>query len=335
MKIKITKKITIYLLSTLLLTFFLATILFIYLSFNLNNKPVDLIKKISIATQNSNQNYQYNFIILGYDYRQDQFESELNTDTIILANYQTVNHTLKLISLPRDLWDYQTQQKINRFYQNALLTNLPITNTKNEFSRLTGQSINKILVLSTQNIIELTNLIGGVDVYLEKGFIDDQYPNQAYIDNPQSGDPIYQTIEFPQGNIHLDSDNVTQFIRSRKSTDDLDRINRQQLLIEALIQKLKSTSFLSKPQNLINLYLYWQNSIQTDFTDQDLLNVAFKLKTNLPNLNISRHQLTVGNKSGEGDIYHPNNFINQQWVFIPSTSDYSSFKDTISTFLSK
>lgn len=335
MKLKITKKIAIIFLSLSIFILFLATFLFIYLSDQLNYKPIELSQKIITASQNSHQDYRYNFIILGYDYRQDQFETELNTDTIILAKYQTDNHTLKLISLPRDLWDYQSQQKINRIYQNSLATNLPITNTKSEFSRLTGQPINKILVLSTQNIIELTNLIGGVDIYLEKGFTDDQYPNQAYIDNPKSGQPIYQTISFPSGQIHLDSSNVTQFIRSRKSTDDLDRINRQQLLIEALIQKLKSPSFISNPQNLVNLYNYWQNSIQTDFTDQDLLNVAFRLKTNLPHLNISRKQLEIGTKPQEGDIYHPLNFINRQWVFIPSTPDYSSLKNTISTFLSK
>lgn len=335
MKRKHFKPIIIALISVFILSFVIFTGLFIYLSTKLNQKPSQLASKIITAQQNSWQNYNYNFIILGYDLRQDKFETELNTDTIILANYQTDNHNLKLISLPRDLWDYQTQQKINRFYQNSLLTKLPITQTKSEFSRLTGQSINKILVLSTQNIIELTNLIGGVDIYLENGFTDEQYPNQAYIDNPNSGEPIYQTIKFPSGKVHLDSSNVTQFIRSRKSTDDIDRINRQQLLIEALIQKLKSPSFLSKPQNIIDLYLYWQNSIQTDFTDQDLLNIAFKLKTNLPNLNISRQQLVIGTKPEEGDIYHPNSFVNQQWVFLPSTPDYSSLINTITTFLSK
>lgn len=329
------KKIGLTFFSFLILIIFLSILLFIYLSTKLNHKPISLSQKIISASQNSHQDYQYNFIILGYDYRQDQFETELNTDTIIFARYQTSDHTLKLISLPRDLWDYQNQQKINRIYQKSLSTSLPITNTKSEFSRLIGQPIDKILVLSTQNIIELTNLIGGVDVYLEKGFTDDQYPNQDYIDNPESGHSIYETISFPSGLIHLDSDNVTQFIRSRKSTDDLDRINRQQLLIEAIIQKLKSPSFISNPQNVINLYRYWQNSIQTDLSDQDLLNVIFRLKEQLPNLAISRHQLTVGTKPLQGDIYHPDKFINQQWVFIPSTPDYSSLKNTISDFLSK
>lgn len=330
---------------TLLLSLFVVLLLTLslsslYLSSKLNYPLKEVYADLKSAQASSQEDFQYNILILGYDYRQDAFESSLNTDTIIFANYQTQSNLVSLLALPRDLWDYQNDFKINQIYQKSLDTDMPITNTKTEFERILGTPIDKVLILSTDDIINIVELLGGLDIYLEKGFVDDQYPNQAFIDDPNSGAPIYTTIEFKDGWNHLDSSNITQFIRSRKSSEiasqggtDLGRIQRQELLINTLIDKLKSDYLYKNPDSALALYHYWQNTLQTDFTNQDLLRIVLNQKKDILDLSIKKYSLTIGESAKDSDIYHPLNFINRQWVFIPSSPDYREIKDKVQLIL--
>jgi len=334
------KKPLLVLTSFLILLIILFFAFFTYLSSKLNYSPQQLSSKLISTSQSSQSDYQFNFLILGYDYRNDIFEDSLNTDTIIFGNYQTATNKIQLLPLPRDLWDYQNKFKINQIYQNALKGDTPISQTKSDFQQIIGQPIDKIMILSTQNIVDITELLGGLDIYLEKGFIDNEYPNQAYIDDPLSKAPIYTTIEFKDGWNHLDKTNLTQFIRSRKSSEtaqdggtDIGRIERQQLLIETLTNKLKSDYLFNNPSQALKLYYYWQNSIQTDFNFDDLLKLVMKQKQKLLNLQIQKHSLTIGQTPQEGQIYHPQTFINKQWVFIPSTPDYSELQKLVSQII--
>jgi len=325
-----------------ILTIFLlvVTLSSLYLSSKLDYPIKDIVSDIKSAKSTSQNDFQYNFLILGYDYRQDAFENSLNTDTIIFANYQTKTNTASLLALPRDLWDYKNDFKINQIYQKSLSTNMPITNTKSEFERILGTPIDRVLILSTNDIINIVDLLGGLDIYLEKGFVDDKYPNQAFIDDPNSGAPIYTTIEFKDGWNHLDSSNITQFIRSRKSSEiasqggtDLGRIQRQEQLINTLIDKLKSDYLYKNPSSALALYHYWQNTLQTDFTHQDLFRIVLNQKKDILNLSIKKYSLTIGEGPKDSDIYHPLNFINRQWVFIPSSPDYQEIKDKVQLIL--
>ncbi|HEX8923339.1 MAG TPA: LCP family protein, partial [Patescibacteria group bacterium] len=213
---------------------------------------------------------------------------------------------------------------------------------KDKYSEITGQKIDKVLVFTTSNLIDFTNLIGGVDIYLEKGFTDNQYPNPDYIKNPSPKIPIYKTVSFPSGWVKLNSSNITEFVRSRKSAQtaaeggtDIGRIYRQQLLIDAIMAKIKTPSFYKSPKTLINLYNFWHQKIETDIKDDDLISLALKMKKQALNLSISKTTLPVGATAQDGVIYHPDTFINKQWVFIPSLKDYSSVHNFINTALSQ
>ena len=115
-----------------------------------------------------------NIMILGLDKRDDSLEHSSVTDTIILAHADFQKGTIHIFSLPRDLWDYSLNSKINEIYPNSLkLTDKyeQFNYIKNNFSRITGQKIDNVLVLTTDNLKELADLLGGVDLYLENSFI--------------------------------------------------------------------------------------------------------------------------------------------------------------------
>ncbi len=273
----------------------------------------------------------HNFLILGLDPRNDLLEKTETTDTIIYANFSSNFDNVKLFSLPRDLWFYPQSKKINQIYPDNF------NNIQNNFNQIIGQNIDRTVVITTQNLKDIAFLIGGVDVYLDKELKDDKYPNQAYIDDPKSGAPIYKTIFYPAGVNHLDSSNITEFVRSRKSSDlaanggtDLGRIDRQQQLINSLLSKILATRH---PQQLLSLYKYFNQNISHNFNKKDYLVLSVKILPNISKLKLIKISIPTGENPKTDIIYHPTKFINKQWVFITSTPDYQTLKSFISKSL--
>ena len=280
-----------------------------------------------------------NFLILGLDPRDDSLEKTETTDTIIFANL-TDKFNINLISLPRDLWDYPLNTKINQIYPLSIGQTAQFDYIQSHFSELLNQKIDRTLVVTTQNLIDLVDLVGGVDVYLDQGFKDEEYPNPAYIANPSAQIPIYITVEFPDGLNHLDSTNIAPFVRSRKSAQtaaqggtDIGRIQRQQLLLDALLSKFKSPQFYQNPQNLLRLYRFFHTDLETNLTDRDLASLALQGYPYFSQLSIHKIEISTGENPKTDLLYHPSVFINKQWVFIPQDKNYSRFQKFISESL--
>lgn len=301
----------------------LAIFLFLYLFL----VSIFVIRNLKFLPAGRHGEIPQNFLILGLDPRNDLLEKTETTDTIIYAHLSPSFDNIKLFSLPRDLWFYPQSKKINQIYPDSF------TNIQNNFNQIIGQNIDKTIVITTQNLKDITDIISGVDVYLDNELKDIQYPNQAYIDNPKSDAPIYKTIYYPAGLNHLDSSNITEFVRSRKSSDlakdggtDLGRITRQQRLFESLLLKI---SQIRNPKQLLSLYRYFDTKISHNFTKKDYLVLGIKLLPHIKNITLTKISIPTDENPETDIIYHPTKFINKQWVFITSTPDYLSLKNFI------
>lgn len=306
------------------------------------SRPLTYFPKLIFQTISQNSAPEkLNIMILGVDRRNDLLEKTETTDTIIFSQINFVQNQIHLFSLPRDLWDYYTNSKINQLYPISLTKESPAIKfdyLSQNFASISGQKIDKSVILSTENLKQLADLVGGIDIYLENAFIDQKYPNQAYIDNPKSGAPIYKTVEFSQGWNHLDSTNITEFVRSRKSSEsaatggtDLGRIARQQQLINSLLDKVKS-SLQNNPKLLFKYYQFW-SSLEHNFTDVDLFSYFIKYNIKLMNISIIRHNISAGEDQKTNLLYHPAKFINLQWVFISQDNNYQTLHQYISQSL--
>ena len=306
------------------------------------NRPFLYFPKLATtAVTQKNVSDNLNLMILGLDRRNDWLEKTETTDTIIFSQINFSQNKISLFSFPRDLWDYSSGAKINQIYPSSL----SLKNNQEKFSyisekftSISGQPIDRVIVLSTENLKKLADILGGIDIFLKTGFKDEKYPNQDYINNPNSGAPIYKTIEFNSGWVHLDSHNITEFVRSRKSADtaaaggtDLGRIDRQQQLINALIDKLRN-SLSQNPQLIFSLYKYWA-TLEKNISDTELATYFFKYGLKLINIKIIRYPISSGEDPEENLLYHPQRFINSQWVFIPQDKDYRRFQEYISQSL--
>jgi LCP family protein required for cell wall assembly len=304
------------------------------ISADLGQSPQYFLNLVKQANSNHHRSppQKTNFIVLGLDKRDDQLEKTSVTDTIIFVSLDYPHQKINMVSIPRDLWFYPLNTKVNQIYPLSLNQNDSHSFIKTNFQQLTGQTIDYVLVLTTDNLIDFINLIGGVDLVLDQGFVDDQYPNPEYIQNPDPKIPIYKTVEFKSGPIHLDKTNVTEFVRSRKGGEtpaqggtDLARIHRQQLLIEAIIDKIKSGRFVQSYSQIVKLYHFWCHSLETDITDFDVVTILSYLNYDIKNLNFFKTTIPVGNTATDGLIYHPGRLFARQWVFLPSDKDYTSF----------
>ncbi|HWS49319.1 MAG TPA: LCP family protein [Candidatus Methanoperedens sp.] len=329
--------------SFLLLILISIIFLIVFITSKKTNRPINYFPNLIYQALKQNQAPDYlNMIILGLDRRNDWLEKTETTDTIIFSQINFKQNKIKLFSLPRDLWNYFTASKINQIYPMSKNRENDVdsfTYISKNFASISGQPVNRVLVLSTDNLKQLADILGGIDIFLENGFIDEKYPNEAYIQNPNSDAPMYKTIEFKTGWVHLDSNNITEFVRSRKSSEtassggtDLGRIERQQQLINALIDKLK-LSVIKNPLLVFDLYNYWQN-LEQNFTDLEFVSYLLKNGLKLKDISIQRYPISSGENPKTDIFYHPQRFINSQWVFIPQDRDYRLFQEYLSNSLS-
>lgn len=336
---KFLKSFLILFLTSTIIILFGVLMIFRKISLSIQKSPNYFIDTLtSIKKNNPYQNKEkINFIILGLDKRNDLLEKTNTTDTIMFVSFNIKNQKINTISIPRDLWVYDINSKINEIYPMSQTKPDQISFIKEQFSKLLDQPVDHVVVITTDNLIKFVNLIGGVEVNLDKGFIDNQFPNPEYIKNPSSDIPKYKTIEFKSGLVHLDETNIAEFVRSRKGSDlvsnggtDLARIQRQQLLVEAVLNKIKSGQFINKKLNPIDLYKFWDQEIIKDITDKNILQIIYFFGETTPRLNLNKIEIPVGTNSQNGIIYHPSNFFNKQWVFIPVDKEYKSFQQFFS-----
>ena len=121
---------------------------------------------------------------------------------------------------------------------------------------LYGIDLNYYARLNFTSFLKLIDLLGGVDVY-----------------NDQEFTSRHGKFHFPEGNVHLDSEQALGFVRERYSLadGDRDRGRNQQKVIVAIIQKLTSTEALKNYDSIIKGL---QDSVQTNMPLKTMVNLV-------------------------------------------------------------
>jgi anionic cell wall polymer biosynthesis LytR-Cps2A-Psr (LCP) family protein len=77
----------------------------------------------------------------------------------------------------------------------------------------------------------MVDAVGGIDVMVEEGIVDDAYPAEDY---------GTRRIEIPAGLQHMDGETALRYVRSRHGSSDFDRAARQQQVVIALARRLSN-----------------------------------------------------------------------------------------------
>jgi LCP family protein required for cell wall assembly len=149
-------------------------------------------------------------------------------DTMIFAHLDEAKREVRMISIPRDL--HYNGRKINSF---AFYYGLP--ELKKVLSDITGYELDKYVLIDMYAFIDVVDLIGGIDITLESAVID---PTYRTVDNGVEG-----TLHYEPGDYHLGGVEALRLARTRHTSSDFARAERQQMILESLQAKARNFGF--------------------------------------------------------------------------------------------
>lgn len=243
------------------------------------------------------------------------------TDTLILASLDEQGKTVRMLSLPRDLYidDKITGgQRINKVYDTYLnkygtsreaMERLGLTITE-----LTGIPVHYTVKVNFNGFVQIVDALGGVDVEVEESIYDPYYPKGETI--------YYETFSLAAGPQHLDGETALKFARSRKTTSDFDRAKRQQQLLAAIKDKAFSLNILSDPGKIQSLYNSLADSIETDLSVAEIIQLA-KISQDIDRGQIDSQVFTDDFTSCGGLLYTPvREYFGGAAVLLPAGDGY-------------
>ncbi len=244
----------------------------------------------------------FNILLLGYGGKGHQ--GAYLTDTMIILHLDTEKKKAVLISLPRDIWvkiptksNQDFHSKINTVYQMGLFPkNYPDLKDKYKdqlgagklikfiVGGITGLKIDNYGTVNFTGFKNAIDILGGVNVVVEKSFDDYQYPiagkrddlcgrkeeelpelEKIATETPQVAFPCrYEHLHFDAGKTQMNGETALKYVRSRHALQDggdFSRARRQQRFLEAVKDKVLSIGFIPKIIPLLN---EMGNNVKTD-----------------------------------------------------------------------
>lgn len=105
------------------------------------------------------------------------------TDSLIVASFDPETKKAVLISIPRDLWINDIEEKVNAVYQAGLKKDNGLGFAKEEIGKIVGIPIDYAMRLDFSGFVKAVDLVGGVEVDVPKTFDDYNYPIEGKEDD--------------------------------------------------------------------------------------------------------------------------------------------------------
>ena len=190
----------------------------------------------------------YNILICGTD------DDGGRTDTIMIARLDTNDHTVALMSVPRDtlISGNYSVPKINSVYGSGGQGKEGMEALKTKLAQLLGFEVDGYVLVKLDVFIELVDLVDGVEF---------DVPMRMYYTDPTQD--LY--IDLQPGLQTLNGEQAMGLVRFRKgyATQDIMRTQVQQQFLQALAKKYLSMTTLTKLPELANLFF---DNVITDMT---------------------------------------------------------------------
>ncbi|GII61348.1 LytR family transcriptional regulator [Sphaerisporangium krabiense] len=230
------------------------------------------IKSVNAGTAGSDPRGAMNILLVGVDKRDDLTRQEQNrlhlgrevgqrSDTMMVIHLSEDHGKVTVVSLPRDSWvdiPGKGSHKINSAYSMGGAP-LAVRTVQNA----TGLTINHYVEVNVLGFIRVVDALGGVSVCTPVA-IDDQHTG----------------FKLQPGTYELDGAKALFYARTRATArSDLDRIDRQQQVISALLHRALSGGTLANPAKLTGLVGSTLKTLTVDEKlSKDLLGLADQLK---------------------------------------------------------
>lgn len=222
------------------------------------------------GVEQNSENGQVNILVLGLDRRPYEGNIATRTDTIFILMVDGASKSARILGIPRDTWvdiplrdgNGTTQGRINTVFERGEAQDYDGGGPaliKRVVEDTTGIPIDRYVMIDFQGFVKLIDELGGIDVYVPKKIYD---PTFSRTELP--GD--YTPLSFDVGEYHMDGQTALDYSRTRYGNSDLDRIQRQQQVIFAAIDKALALNF-ARLDKLTSLWGKYKDTIDTDIND--------------------------------------------------------------------
>ena len=209
-------------------------------------------------------NQKINVLLLGIDDGDSDAapDEPKRTDAMIVVSFDTKNNQVSMLSLPRDtrvvLPGHANWDKINSAYAYG-----GVVMAKQTVANLLRIPIHYYALVNWRGFIDVINMLGGVDLYVEKDMqYDDPYANLH--------------IDIKQGFQHLDGEKSGEYVRFRKDEmGDIGRVQRQQRFLKAMIMQLFTLDNLTKIPAILSTASQY---VDTDMNTMTVIKAASSFK---------------------------------------------------------
>ncbi len=210
----------------------------------------------------------FTVLILGVDSEKDGLNANqaFNGDTLMLITFNPNTLNATMFSIPRDTYvpiacRGKAENKIN---SSAASGTKCVINTIED---LTDVDIDYYVKVNFKGVVDLVDAVGGVDVDVPVDFCE------------QNSDRLFGSHEIclKKGYQHLDGEEALAFSRHRKTLPrgDFQRIEHQQMVVEALAQKAKSIKSVNAFNQILNAI---SKNIDTNMETNQMLSFYSVLK---------------------------------------------------------
>lgn len=278
-----------------------------------------------------------NVLVLGIG-GEEHTEVEL-TDTMIFASIDKKSADTVMLSIPRDIWIDSLKTKINAvyYYGEQEKEGGGFVLVKDAVYEILDQPVHYSILVDFEGFIRAIDLLGGIEVKVDKSFDDYKYPIPGKENDPCNGDPEfkcrYEHLHFDAGKQVMDGERALKFVRSRNAQGDegtdFARSKRQQKVILSVAKKLFSYKTLLNPGRLMSLRDTFGEHVKfdTQFSENQLtaflsLFLRFVRKGN----EIRTFSIDTGNEESPGFLYQPALEEYDQWVLLPRGDDWDEIQ---------
>ena len=204
--------------------------------------------------------------LFGGDSRDGQLEAGTHADTIMIASIDEDTKEVKLVSIYRDLLTMQTNGKIKKA-NNAYFTGGP-KDAINMLNKNFDLAIEDYVTVDFGAFADVVDLLGGIEIDVSKEEAAEM--NRHIVGTAQSVGSK-KTYYMKAGLQTLDGVEAVTYSRIRKNVGgDYGRTERQRLVIQKLVEKVKQTDISTLNKIIDEVF----SQVSTSFTLKEIISLA-------------------------------------------------------------
>lgn len=308
-----------------------------YYSFLTKTLKISILKTFFSFNGVKKVNDSVNILILGIP--GGKHDGPNLSDSIVVANYNFTKNRLVTIGIPRDVWSDTLRDKINSAYAygESKVVGGGIKLARAEVAAIVDTPIQYGAVINFSNFKDIIDYVGGVDVNVQRSFVDKKFPIEGREDDLCGGDPEYgcryEIISFEKGKQHMDGATALKFVRSRNAEgaegSDFARTQRQQEVISSLKAEVVDTVKSLNINKIRELYLKFNSLITRDISNQEVAIVARKI---IFNKGFNQKNFHIPNEMFFVPDYR---LYDGKYVLVPDSEDFGRIHAGVRCILEK